>query len=717
MKRVLMGMGWGLLAWAGVGVSGYAAELKIQHHELVVELYPSSHTIVAHDTIQLVGLPESEPIIRVSLNPSLDIEEVLVGGGPLNFWEEALYSSPGRDDSSDSQLTRTVEIRLPSMPVDREALSLRISYRGHINDPPRAVPGLRFVRPDKTNGHIGEEGVYLTSETSWYPDILGSLATFHVTVTLPSDWRAVTHGQEVSYVSQRNTSTAEWVVRSNTEALTLAANRFMKQDRQWHGIEIATYLFPEDDHLATQYLDAIVHYLELYTEILGPYPFPKFAVVENFFPSGLGLPSFTLLGSRVIKRRYTQPYSLGHEVVHSWMGNSVLNHFETGNWVEGLTTYLANYYYEERFEGHEKAMAHRRRMMVEYSLYSQPENDYAVVNFHHKENRVDNAIGYQKTAMIFHMLRRQIGDEAFFRGVRQLVAEYTGRYAGWSELQRVFEQTSRSDLSWFFIQWVERPGAPMLAIQEARVQPAAGEGFWIRLRVSQTGDSYRLQVPVVIQLDQENVYRAIFDLRGHDQLVSLWVPTKPIRLTLDPEYQTFRRLKRSQIPPMLNLWVTDRHRAVSVPPAESDQALFQPALDRIRSQQDDVVWLEGMGHSTSVQSVLAFGRPNQNAVTAELLRWCGPRITVNEREVTIDGTTFSGETVAVLVSCANSKHPDHVGTAFFGLAPDAVKRVARLLFYYGWDSYLVYKNGTVIARGSFAPDIQELTVELGPVKE
>ncbi len=712
MKQCLVAIGCGVLVWAGGGLCGDAAQLKIQHHELVVELDPSSHTIVAQDTIQLVGFPEYDSVIHLNLNPYLDIEEVWVGGGPSNFWEEALHSSTGRDKSSDTQLTRTVEIRLSSMPVDREALSLRISYRGHINDPPRAAPGLRFVRPDKTNGHIGEEGVYLTSETSWYPDILGSLATFHVTVTLPNDWRAVTHGQEVSYVAQGNTSTAEWVVRSNTEALTLAANRFMKQSRQWHGIEIATYLFPEDDHLAKQYLDAIAHYLELYTEILGPYPFPKFAVVENFFPSGLGLPSFTLLGSRVIKRRYTQPYSLGHEVVHSWMGNSVLNRFETGNWVEGLTTYLANYYYEERFEGNEKAVAHRRRMMVEYSLYTQPENDYAVVNFHHKENRVDNAIGYQKTAMIFHMLRRQIGDDAFFRGVHQLVAEYTGRYAGWSQLQRVFEHTSGADLSWFFVQWVERPGAPMLAIQEARVQPAEGEGFWIRLRVSQTGDSYQLQVPVVIQLDQETVYRGILDLRGTDQLMSLWVPTKPRRLTIDPEYQTFRRLKRSQIPPMLNLWVTDTKRAVSIPQGESTQALFRPALDRIRSQQDDVVWLEGLARSTSVGSVLAFGRPNQNSVTAKLLRWCGPRITVNERAVTIDGTTFSGENVAVLVSCANPKHPDHVGTAFFGLAPDAVSRVARLLFFYGWDSYLVYKNGKVIARGSFAPKAQELTVEL-----
>ncbi len=712
MKGYLVVIAYGLLAWVGMGLSSHAAELKIQHHDLVVELDPSSHTIVAQDTIQLVGLPRDHSVIHLSLNPALEIQEVFVGGGALDFWEEVLHTSKGPQGSEEVSVTRTVEIHLPPLSDNREALSLRIMYRGEINDPPRAAPGLRFVRPDKTMGHIGEEGVYLTSETSWYPDILGSLATFHVTVTLPNDWRAVTHGQEKSYEKQGQTSNAKWRTQVNTEALTLAANRFVKQKRDWQGIEIATYLFPEDDHLSGQYLDAIAQYLEFYTEILGPYPFPQFAVVENFFPSGLGLPSFTLLGSRVIKRGYTQPYSLGHEVVHSWIGNSVLNRLATGNWVEGLTTYLANYYYDERFEGQDQAVSHRRRMMVEFSLYSQPEDDYAVVKFHHKENRLDNAIGYQKTAMIFHMLRRQIGDRDFFYGVRQLVAEYTGHYAGWPQLQRVFEDTAKTDLSWFFTQWVKRPGAPILAIQEAQVQPDQREGFWIRLRVSQTGDVYRLQVPVSIQFDQAEDYHATLDLRVKNQMMSVWVPSKPRRLTIDPRFEAFRRLTRSQISPMLNLWVTDQQRAVSVPTVETDQGVFQAALDRIRSQQDDVVWLEGSDGTKKPQSVLAFGGPTQNAVTAEVLRWCGSRVTYKDQDLTIEGTTFSGENTAVLLSCANPKHPDHVGTVFFGLTPDAVKPVARLLFFYGWDSYLVYQHGKVVARGSFVPQAQELTVDL-----
>jgi len=214
-------------------------------------------------------------------------------------------------------------------------------------------------------------------------------------------------------------------------------------------------------------------------------------------------------------------------------------------------------------------------------------------------------------------------------------------------------------------------------------------------------------------MDHGRVYRVSLELRGKDQLVSVWVPAKPLRLMLDPNFQVFRRLKRSQIPPMLNLWVTDQHRAIALPVRKFDQMPFQTVLNRIRSQKnDDMVWLQGSIFQDKTQSVLAFGSPDVNVSTSRVLNWCGPKVQVGEGEVSINGKSFSGDDIAVLVSCRNPEHPDHIGTAFWGMAPEAISRVARLLFFYGWDSYLVYRNGKVIARGSFSPEVQGLTVDL-----
>jgi hypothetical protein len=270
-----------------------------------------------------------------------------------------------------------------------------------------------------------------------------------------------------------------WAVKQPSEALTLVANTFVTSSRDWTAktgqrIRLSTYLFPDDAHLAEEYLDATARYLDVYIPLLGPYPFEKFAVVENFFASGLGMPSFTLLGSGVIKRHYVQPYALGHEIVHSWIGNAVFNRADRGNWVEGLTTYLANYYWHELMGDRAQARDQRRLMVQSYNLHVPPERDYPVAQFTQKRDEHDNAIGYQKAAMLFHLLRQEVGEEAFWRSLTSLVAQYRGKHAEWRDLERVFAEESRRDLRWFFAQWVEQDGAPVLSLPEAVARPVAG---------------------------------------------------------------------------------------------------------------------------------------------------------------------------------------------------------------------------------------------------
>jgi hypothetical protein len=71
--------------------------------------------------------------------------------------------------------------------------------------------------------------------------------------------------------------------------------------------------------------------------------------------------------------------------------------------------------------------------------------------------------------------------------------------------------------------------------------------------------------------------------------------------------------------------------------------------------------------------------------------------------ISIEDETFAGPEMAFLISCPHPRDANHTVTFFFGSSPEAVKPVSRLLFFYGWDSYLVFKQGKVIARGMFQP--------------
>ena len=99
------------------------------------------------------------------------------------------------------------------------------------------------------------------------------------------------------------------------------------------GVDLYTYFYPDNASLAARYLDAAARYLTFYSDLFGPYPFEKFAVVENFFPTGYGFPSFTLLGSSIIRLPFIIDTSFPHEIAHSWWGNAIQVDAERGELV------------------------------------------------------------------------------------------------------------------------------------------------------------------------------------------------------------------------------------------------------------------------------------------------------------------------------------------------------------------------------------------------
>jgi hypothetical protein len=523
----------------------------------------------------------------------------------------------------------------------------------------------------------------------------------------------------------------EWVVKQPSEALTLVANTFVSTFRDWTAktgqkIRLATYLFPEDAHLAEEYLDATTRYLDAYIPLLGPYPFEKFAVVENFFASGLGMPSFTLLGSGIIKRHYVQPYALGHEIVHSWIGNDVFNRAERGNWVEGLTTYLANYYWHELVGDRTQAQAQRRQMVQGYNLHVPPERDYPVSQFTQKLDEHDNAIGYHKAAMLFHLLRQELGEEIFWRAVKALVAEYHGRHAEWRDLERVFTEESRRDLRWFFVQWLERDGAPALSLLDVVARPVAGataETFQLGATIVQSNEAFRFPLQLRIQMEGDRAQMLTVPVRSQREMISVTLPARPIAIDLDPEFMAFRRIARQSLSPGLNHYVTDRRRSVLT--AFTDEpdhpSPFRDIVARIESQEQQkpasertaITPLDKDGLFPQEGSVLVLGgEASRSEIRSIMAKQCGERVVLNDRGVTVMGTLYEGPGLALLVSCHRVDRPGSVVTVLYTASQQAVAKVARLLFFYGWNSFVLFKDGAVAARGEWPLESDRTEVRL-----
>ncbi|NIP28737.1 MAG: M1 family metallopeptidase, partial [Phycisphaerae bacterium] len=152
-----------------------------------------------------------------------------------------------------------------------------------------------------------------------------------VTVIAPEGMLAVTAGQLEGHQTQNGKSVSTWLIKDPIRGLSLSVGPYIVRQKKVGNITAATYFFAETDHLAGAYLEATARYLKLYQDLFGPYPFNKFAVVENFFPTGYGFPSYTLIGGRVLRLPFIIHTSLGHEIAHCWWGNGVLVDYASGN--------------------------------------------------------------------------------------------------------------------------------------------------------------------------------------------------------------------------------------------------------------------------------------------------------------------------------------------------------------------------------------------------
>ena len=729
-KQVLRSYLIGLLSISIVhtwSVSALSAQEQVTnlHHTLSAELIPATHELVASDQIELEMNPQV-PSVTFTLAHTLHVESIAmqthsVSGGQRSQDEVVPFTA----NRSPETTVQRIVVSLPRNHGRRVVLVM--SYRGQINDPPREPRHLRFVTPSETAGHIGLEGVYLSGESQWYPDIIGSFSTYRVTAQIPQGWTVVASGRKEGETTSAGKTSSTWIVQDQSEAFTLVANKFVTTSREWNSptgqrVELQTHFLPDNAGLADEYLDATTRYLNVYVRILGSYPFDKFAVVENFFASGLGLPSFTLLGSGSIKRHYIQPYALGHEIVHSWIGNSVFNDDDSGNWVEGLTTYLANYYWHELVQDVPQAVEQRRMMLDGYNLYVRPDTDYAVARFIRKHDEKDNAIGYQKSAFVFHLLRQEIGEEPFWRGLKTFVSSYRNRPADWTSIEEVFVRESGRDLRWFFEQWIEQPGAPIVSVHDVHARRVKGEGgreVWrLTVQIDQAEKLFRMAVPIRIVTKESTEMKSIMLSPSQTSVAEFLLPDQPLRVELDPDLMTFRRLTRHQLSPMLNSYVTDSYRTVVR--AFSDPASpLQQIVSRIAdheftgSRKTTVVSLKENSFPRDGSILVLAGAEQRQAVQSVVQESCGDRIALGDRGFEIDGQAYDGPTMAVLFSCHRANVPGSVITVLYGVTSGAVEKLSRFLFYYGWHSYVIFQDGAVTKREVWhgSSDVKEVRID------
>lgn len=417
---------------------------------------------------------------------------------------------------------------------------LEIRYEGRF-PPPRAVSSSRDTSFPNV---VGAEGIFLTS--LWYPQSDG-LAIYRLKASLPRGYAAVSEAESIGMTESAGGVVFDFQFPHPVDGINLvASDRYQITRERFGDVELSAYFFPDDRALAATYLAHAKKYLRLYEKLLLPFPFKRFAIVENFLPTGLAMPTYTLLGRDVVRLPFIVETSLGHELLHQWFGNLVYAGGK-GNWTEGLTTYLADHLYaEQKGEG----WSYRKQILLDYGNYLRDDNDFPLKEFTARYDPGSRSIGYGKAAMVFHMLRDMSGDEAFFAALRRVLREKPFQRVSWDDWQSAFERQSKTELGWFFDQWLGRKGLPELKLDGISLTREP-RGFALDFDLSQQGDTYRLDVPVKILYQSGGEKSLRIRLEDSSKRVRIDLVEEPAALVIDDAYDIARRLSERETPPQI----------------------------------------------------------------------------------------------------------------------------------------------------------------------
>jgi aminopeptidase N len=399
------------------------------------------------------------------------VDKIAFDSVGLQIESVKINKSEAKFSTTDSKLI----VDLPKAGKIGEKYDIEIKYEG------KPTKGLYFILPDKdypnrpkqvwTQGESEDTRYYLP--TYDYPN---DRLTTETVVTVPADWLTVANGKLISTIDDGN-GMKTWTWReslpSSTYLFTVVAGEFAEVQDHWRNTPV-TYYAPKDrgDRLAPNY-SRTPQMIDLFSRTLGvDYPWEKYAqsMVDDFVAGGMENSSATtntassLRNPKLVPEYPTDEDGLiSHELGHQWFGDLVTTKDWADIWLnEGFATFMETVWTEAHY-GKDEADYERwrasRNWFRQQNLYAEP-----IVRYDFNDTSEFNGNAYDKGGWVLYMLRHQLGQQAFYAGLKHYLEVNRGKNVVTADLIKAIEEATHTDVDEFFNQWVYGAGAPKLEV-------------------------------------------------------------------------------------------------------------------------------------------------------------------------------------------------------------------------------------------------------------
>jgi hypothetical protein len=323
-------------------------------------------------------------------------------------------------------------------------------------------------------------------------------------------------------------------------------------------------------------------------------------------------------------------------------------------------------------------------------------NDFPLDKFSSRHDAASEAIGYGKSMMMWHMLRRLVGDEDFKKGFALFYHNFKFKTASFDDIRSSFETVTGKDLKPFFTQWLSRTGAPEIAIDDVKVNKT-GDKFHvlITLEQKQKAEAFIMDIPIVIAAGK-GLETFVVTMKDRKQDFEFDLANEPLKLAVDPQYDVFRILDPMEVPPTWSKVLASKENLVVLPAKadENTKKLYQEFVAQWKAADNDKFEVVNDNELSSLpnnKTVWIIGFENK---FAEKINQAisGSHSSLNGDSVTFENNATVKKNHSFVLTVYNPQNAEY-NLAFIALDNNkAIDGLVRKLPHYGKYSYLGFEG-------------------------
>jgi aminopeptidase N len=521
-----------LLTAAFLGVSPLYAQMprpigfRATNYDISATLDADHQTITATAKIDFVATNVTATVL-VELHPNLTVTDVKgADGKSIGF---------GRDTTNPLYIIATLRTPIGT----GNHVTLTYAYTGPLaNQENSPIPGV-------TAAAINHDNAFLLLPSRWFPltNFPANRYTATFRLNVPENFAVAGSGTSAAPTPLPG-GRLQYVFECKTPAPhgTFVAGNLQLSPKQAEGIDVAVYAPRDESGNAQGFADDVARAVNAFSDMFGALPDPSMAVIQ--LPDG-SLRDFAAPGVILLSRHIWEPKiaerTIAHLVAEQWFGNSVLPASASDVWVtDGLARYCEELY-AELSAGKEAGLRAVDEFAVGALMYDDaaPISQAARLAPYTSDYR---SVVLNKGAMVFHMLRAQMGDVPFRSLLHEFALKYAGKNARIDDFINLADQQLQAsvkpggappNLRGFFAQWLNSTGVPEFSTDF--VVYRTPKGFRVVGKIKQPLDTFSM--PVDVRIDTEgNAEDKTVDVLGLETpfTVETFGRPKPNGIKVDP---------------------------------------------------------------------------------------------------------------------------------------------------------------------------------------